>query len=377
MTSEKTEITYVFGFGRSKLILSDEKFADEFFYGYFKFLNTDININYIEFEDNSEIKTPRKILSLISKVLRKISRLSFFMENICSIKNFKILWHTKNIVATNDRIGISLLPFLIIYKLFKVNKTTVIVMGLLAKQTTNLFSHIIQRILLNIFFSVGNNFIFLSKSECRQAEVSYKKYTDKFHFVPFCIDTSFWKRDEIEKINRTKVLFIGNDGRREYSLVLKIAEALPNYEFILISSNIDKSSIKSPNVELIKGSWNKRVLTDEQLKDFYREGILSIIPIKDTYQPSGQSVALQSMAMNVPVMISDTIGFWDKELFKNNNNIFFVENNNLNSWKEGIEKILNDNSVRNTVSENGNKTIKKNYDSNYFYTSLNDILFNS
>ena len=324
MKSEKTKVTYIFGFGRSKLISSAENFADEFFYGYFKLLNDKQNINYIEFEDNSEKLSFKIISSFISRVLRKVSKLSFFIENICNLKNFKILWNTNHIIATNDRIGISLLPFLIIYKLFNVNQTTVVVMGLLAKQTRNLTSHIIQRILLNIFFSLGSNFIFLSKGECIQAEVSYKKYKEKFHFVPFCVDTSFWKRDASKKIKRTKILFIGNDGRREYDLVLEIAKALPQYEFLLINSNIEETLINSDNVTLIKGSWNKRVLTDQQLRDFYHEGLLSIIPIKNTYQPSGQSVALQSMSMKVPVIISDTIGFWDKEMFKNNENIFFM-----------------------------------------------------
>ena len=99
-------------------------------------------------------------------------------------------------------------------------------MGLLAKQTTNLISHIFQRILLNIFFTLGSNFIFLSKSECKQAEECLiRNIQEKFHYVPFCIDTSFWKRDDLKKIEKTKILFIGNDGRREYDLVLEIAKA--------------------------------------------------------------------------------------------------------------------------------------------------------
>ena len=31
VSSEKTNVTYLFGFGRSKLISSNEQFADEFF----------------------------------------------------------------------------------------------------------------------------------------------------------------------------------------------------------------------------------------------------------------------------------------------------------------------------------------------------------
>jgi len=370
MNSEKIEITYVFGFGRSDLILSNEKFANDFFYGYFNFLTKYKNIKFIEFDDNN-----KSLFSIISKILRKLSKLSFFIENICSFKNFGKLWKSDHIIATNDRIGISLMPFLIIYKLFNVNKTSVIVMGLLAKETKNIFSHIFQRLLLNIFFYLCSNFIFLSKSELIQAQVSYKRFKHKFHFIPFCVDTDFWKKDENEIFNRNKIIFVGNDGRREYDLVLKIAKELPEYEFLVITSNIDSSELLSQNVELVKGSWNKRILSDDDLKKYYQQSLLSIIPIKNTYQPSGQSVALQSMAMGVPVMISDTIGFWDKEMFRDGDNIFFATDNSLNTWVESIKNIIDNHKIKNLVSENGYKTVNEFYNSEFFYDSLENVLF--
>ena len=159
------------------------------------------------------------------------------------------------------------MPFLIVYKFFNVNKTSVIVMGLLAKETTNIINHILQRLLLNIFFYLCSDFIFLSKSELKQAQVSYKRFKHKFHFIPFCIDTEFWKIDKDKNFDKNKIIFVGNDGRRDYDLVLKIAKELPEYEFLVITSNIDSSELLSQNVELVKGSWNKRILSDDDLKD--------------------------------------------------------------------------------------------------------------
>ena len=51
------------------------------------------------------------------------------------------------------------------------------------------------------------------------------------------------------------------------------------------------------------------------LKDLYHNNRLTILPIKNTYQPSGQSVTLQSMAVGTPVLITKTEGFWDKNNF--------------------------------------------------------------
>ena len=36
---------------------------------------------------------------------------------------------------------------------------------------------------------------------------------------------------------------------------------------------------------------------------------------KRKFQPSGQSVALQSMSLGIPVMITETKGFWQKEVY--------------------------------------------------------------
>ena len=372
---KKSLITYVFGFGRSNLISSNKNYADEFFYGYFHFKNEFNDVEYIEFENNVDKKIINRVLLFISKVLRKISKLSFFIENICTFKNFKKLLNTKNIIITNDRMGLSLLPFLIIYKLFRVNKSSVIVMGLLAKETNNILSHAIQRTFLNLFFLTVDRFIFLSKSEWKQAKVSYKKFRNKFYFVPFCIDTDFWKPNE-PNIPRKKIIFIGNDGRREYGLVNEIARELPEYEFTFVTSEIKKDEIKSKNISLYEGSWNKQVLTDYELKDIYSEAKLSIIPIKNSYQPSGQSVALQSMSMNVPVMITDTVGFWDKEIFSNNENIYFIKKNTLNTWVKNIKLVLADNNELNRVSKKSKKIVEEKYNSKFLYSSLKKIVLN-
>ena len=53
---------------------------------------------------------------------------------------------------------------------------------------------------------------------------------------------------------------------------------------------------------------------------FYEQSNLSIIPLKNSLQPSGQSVALQSMSMEVPVLMTKTDGFWDHSVFDNNKN---------------------------------------------------------
>ena len=371
--TKKLSITYVFGDGRSKHILSRENFAKEFFYGFFEFKDEFKNIDFIEFSPKNKKSFINSFFFIFSKVLRKISKLSFFFENICTYKNLNILSKSKYIILTNDRIGISTLPLLLILKIFKKSKSTVIVMGLLAKDTRNIISHITQRLLLIIFFKTVNNFIFLSKGEFNQAKMSFKKYKKKFYFVPFCIDTNFWEQEN--NLNSKSILFIGNDGRREYDFAIKLAANMPEFDFTFVTSNINKNDIRSQNITLIEGQWNKKILSDEDVKNIYNESILTIIPIKDSYQPSGQSVALQSMSMGVPVLITETIGFWDKDVFKDGENIFFIEKNDINKWSNKIKEIIQNKKITNQVIDNSFNLVKNNYNTDFFYKELKEIIF--
>jgi glycosyltransferase involved in cell wall biosynthesis len=370
---KKSFITYVFGFGRTELINSDKIFAKEFFYGYFDFRAEYKSVNFIEFENNIPNNFFNFLLTFMSKVLRKVTKLSFFLDNICTYKNFKVLLNSKNIILTNDRIGLSLLPFLIIFKVLRKPKSTVIVMGLLAKNTNNLVSHVSQRILLNLFFYSVDNFVFLSVNEYKQAIISFKRFRNKFFFVPFCIDSKFWEDKELSN-NKKNIIFVGNDSNRRYDLVLEIARSLTEFNFIFVTSEINRNEINSNNIKFYKGSWNKQLLSDIELRELYSTAYLSILPLKDSYQPSGQSVALQSMSMGIPVLITKTIGFWDDVFFENKKNILFIEDNNLIGWINKIQNISKNQKLQDLVSMESKKLIEKEYNLENFYNSIKKII---
>ena len=143
-------------------------------------------------------------------------------------------------------------------------------------------------------------------------------------------------------------MFIGNDSKREFDKVVEISKILKNYNFIFVTSNI-KKNVLGKNVTLINGNWNQGLLSDLEIKDIYNKGLLTVMPLKNTFQPSGQSVTLQSMSMGVPVLISKTKGFWDYSKFKNNKDIFFIENNDPESWALKIKEIIQNKSLRNQI----------------------------
>ena len=193
-------------------------------------------------------------------------------------------------------------------------------MGLFVNQSKNIIRKYLRKKFIILLLKISTNIIFLSKSEKIFAEKNYSRYKEKMFFLPFPVDSKFWYKDKPN--NNKKVLFIGNDGKRDYELVTNIARKMVNYEFIFVSKQFEGINLPK-NVKLYQGKWADNEISDIEIREIYAESFVSIIPLKDSIQPSGQSVALQSMSMNIPVIITKTKGFWEEEKFKDVK-IFFL-----------------------------------------------------
>ena len=128
------------------------------------------------------------------------------------------------------------------------------------------------------------------------------------------------------------------------------------------------------NVNLLEGNWRNGYLKDAEILDLYHLADLVILPIKQSSQPSGQSVALQAMSSGTPVMITKTSGFWDLEAFEDNENIFFVEGTSPNDWRIKLNSLLNNSKILDNVSKNGRKTVEDKFTVEMFILNLSNYL---
>ena len=107
-----------------------------------------------------------------------------------------------------------------------------------------------------------------------------------------------------------------------------------------------------------------------KLLEIYSKAKLIILPLLNTFQPSGQSVSLQAMSVGIPVMISLTDGFWDIDKFSNNKNIIFIESNSVDSWVNKIDNAYKDNESLQIISKNAKDLVN----SEYSLQKLNNFL---
>ena len=92
----------------------------------------------------------------------------------------------------------------------------------------------------------------MSNNELKEAELRFKKYSEKLNYFPFCVDVEFWSKND-KNTQNNKLLFIGNDSNRDYELVKNISKHLKDYKTVLITSQINNLE-HFDNVKLIKSS---------------------------------------------------------------------------------------------------------------------------
>lgn len=373
-----TNVTYIFSQGRKKTLQNDQIQAREFFYGVDYVKKSGYNTNIIEFNEVNSFTF--KFFNLFDKFMNKVLSLPFYTASITSYKNLKLIFNSEKLFLVNESTGCSSIFIIFIVKniLRKNIEITLFVMGLYSKKLKYVKLKFLHNFVIKLLTFNIDNILFLGKAEYEKAKSLHKKYDNRLKFLPFCVDTDFWttENNNISEQNNN-IIFVGNDGNRDYKLVLDLAEHFKNLKFTIVSSNQIFNDITLPNVDYYKGFWGKSNISDLDLKELYSSAKVSIIPLIETSQPSGQSVALQSMSLGVPVVISKTSGFWDYEHFVDERNILFVNNHSKEYWIKRINEIFLDTELLKNISINAKNTIKEFYNLNVLYSEIRKILNNT
>jgi glycosyltransferase involved in cell wall biosynthesis len=375
MKSNNARVTIVFVSGRKKRLSSKEPMSKEFFYSYHYLKEIVENIEIVEFNSDKNSKLTKSILNTLDKTLRKMTRLPIFMHEIINKETLIKFKNSSHLIFSNDRIACSLIPVLIYYKICKRKiNTTFFALGVFNENSNNKIVLFSKKLFLKSLISVVDNIVFLGEGEYKTTKEKYKKYESKFNFIPFCVDNEFWSSEEINMSQKEGILFIGNDGKRDFDKAIKISKALPDYKFTFVSSRINQDDVLNDNVTLIKGHWNYSLMTDSELKNLYQKSKITIIPLIESLQPSGQSVALQSMSVGTPVVISKTEGFWDFSKFINMKNIILMENNDLDSWIKTIDTLYKNEVTLLNIAKTANDNVKKEFDISIFNKNLSNLI---
>jgi glycosyltransferase involved in cell wall biosynthesis len=368
-----TDYCFVYFNGRAEKLKGKDIRPRDFFYGYHYATSIGYITEILEFGNKEPgNKILSKILLIIQQLILKAFKFQYDFVGIIKPNNWKLLKNSKNIILSNQRIAHSLLPFLLYVKLFKKSNTiTVIAMGLFNSSSKNLLIIKIHNFLHKIMLKNISRMVFIGQPEYLYATQVFTRYSKKFQYIPFGVDKDFWKKKNTQDPSSDDyILFIGNDTNRDFDFLVSLANKLQNKKFIVVTEKLEESEFKGTNVKLLNGSWNKDLLTDEYLRNLYDNAKITIVPLKEGLQPSGQSVTLQSMATETPVIITKTVGFWSQDDFIHKENIYFTHSNDLEVWENAIDSLYEDKDMYQSISSNSRNLIEKKYNSDYFNSLL-------
>ena len=362
------KILFVFNEGRRNKFSSLDLFAKDFFYYYFEFIKDNYVVNFIEI-DSTKVHSKFNPRYFFERTLRKITNLSFHGSKLLTKENKKKFFEADYIIFTNETTIYSSYFFFMFNKKRLKAKKTAFIMGLTENSNNSLKKLLIKSIIKNL--EAVN---FLSRNELIYASSRFPDLAAKFNFTPFVVDKDFWKFEKKQSNINNKILFIGNDKNRDYSFLIELVRNLPEYDFTIISNNEIFNNFSSKNSVIIKGEWRSSVLTDSELRDIYHASSICILPLKNTLQPSGQSVALQAMSTGTPVLITATDGFWDNECFLDDINILLFDSNDLSVWKKRIKNLTNNPKKYNQISSEAHQALLSKYDISSNYEKIKKIL---
>jgi len=177
---------------------------------------------------------------------------------------------------------------------------------------------------------------------------------ERLHANAFGVDTRFWTP---APASTEFILSVGNDGRRDFATLVSAVDGL-DVPVKIVTSRPLPQPLPS-NIDHLRGSWHAPAVTDEELRELYRRALAVVVPLEDSIQPSGQSVALQAMACGRPVILSRTRGLWTGQDFEAERDLLLVESGNPEDLRRAIQRLLDDSDFRERMGRSAREAVDR------------------
>ncbi len=180
----------------------------------------------------------------------------------------------------------------------------------------------------------GMHAVLFADSEEAEIRRRFHPGADRLQLGWFGVDESFWMMPAHGGA-RAGVLAVGNDGRRDYATLVGSARLLPEIQFTVIT-RLPAPNDLPVNIRWVRGDWKENAVSDEGLREAYQKAACVVVPLKESIQPSGQSVAMQAMMCGAPVVITKTQGWWGSEVIRDGKEVTLVSPANAEEMAQAI-----------------------------------------
>ncbi len=201
---------------------------------------------------------------------------------------------------------------------------------------------------------VGSTVGSLGRGEQRVLE---KRLGRPVKYVPFGIDTEYWSPGEDEQ-RRSYFLSVGDDARRDYEFLVRAWHK--DWPELKLLTKRTIRTLLPENVKWIAGGYEGGV-SDDELRELYRGAMAVVVPLIESSQPSGQSVALQAMACGTPVVMARTEGFWEPGAFLHGENISYYECGNPEDFASVVNHLVSSADLCEQLGREARQMVEKSF----------------
>jgi len=243
--------------------------------------------------------------------------------------------------------------------------------GTIYKETIKLKSTSIKKIYFNLFakqyINKASAIHFTTKDE-QEKVTKYLGITAPSFVIPNGIDIrsiALSAESKARIIDKKYILILGRiDKKKGFDILIPaFANIIKKFnDLFLVIAGDDKSPYAQEVRKMVeeKKISNNIIFTGQVTGDdkwaLYKNALMFVLP---SYSENFGMSVVEAMACGCPVVISDKVGIY-KEVADNNAGIIFKTT--VESVEEGILKLLNDEKLRETISNNGKSMVEKFYD---------------
>jgi glycosyltransferase involved in cell wall biosynthesis len=191
-----------------------------------------------------------------------------------------------------------------------------------------------------------------------EAEELRRLGLDNVRFLDFGVDTEFWSPGE--SLLDDYVFSVGADLCRDYETFVDAAEDLP--AIICAPARSMRGLKLRENITRVEGS-------QLDVRHWFRQARIVVIPIHDTLRPSGQVCIVQAMATGKAVITTRTRGRWS-DLLVDGENCILVPPNDLNALRGGIMDLYGDEVRISKIGRRARQTVLEHFTVDHFARSI-------
>jgi len=156
-------------------------------------------------------------------------------------------------------------------------------------------------------------------------------------FVPFGVDTGYFTPDPDRPLE-ADVVSIGTDPRRDFPLLVRLAERLPERTFRVVASvdHVRALGTVPPNVTV------ETEVPFPAVRDRLAGARVVVLPVRDNSYSGATTVLLQAMATGKPVVVSRTAAIARGYHLEDGVNVRLVPPGDLDALEGAVVELLSD-----------------------------------